>query len=109
MFLLTLLSTIGDLFVLIVIRVWERQLPNQPKRVIRIVLGPDSPDRQTLMKDIDSLADVRRADFIVNPRHRTIQINLFVGFKTQAQLHRLLAHLEGLPDLRRLSVSHRGK
>ncbi len=107
MFLLTTLSTIAALFVLVVIRFWEHRMPSRPRRVIRILIGPDGPTRQDLMKDIDALADVRRVNFEFNARRHTTLINLYVGFENQDQLHRLLRHLEALPDLRRLSVGHR--
>jgi putative Mg2+ transporter-C (MgtC) family protein len=108
MFLLALLSTVAALFTLIVIRIWERRLPSRPKRVIRLVLGPGGPDRQALMEEIDTLADVIRANFSVDPRRGTTRIEVHAGFDGHAQLHRLLARLEALPDLRRLSVGHRG-
>ncbi|HEU5118450.1 MAG TPA: MgtC/SapB family protein [Isosphaeraceae bacterium] len=107
MFLLTALSTVAALFVLVVIRFWEDRMPTRPKRVIRILIGPEGPNRQDLMKDIDALADVRRANFEFNAPDHTSRIELYLGFDTHENLHRLMAHLEALPDLRRLSVSHR--
>lgn len=108
MYALTALSTFAALFVLIVLRLWEHHLPARPKRTIRLVLGPDGPHRRDLLQQLNSLADIRRADFTLDPRRRTTLIELHVNFDTQAQLLHMLAHLEALPDLRRLSVSHRG-
>jgi putative Mg2+ transporter-C (MgtC) family protein len=107
MYLLTALSTFAALFVLVVIRLWERRLPSRPRRIIKLVLGPDGPERQVLMKQIGGLADVHFAGFSVNSRRRTTRIEIHAGFEDHAQVHRLLAHLEALPDLLHLSVSHR--